>query len=377
MGNKGKEKPKRVAVIGSQGVPPQYGGFETLVDNIISRRSKNVEYTIFCSRPDMDTQLSSYKGCKLKYISLRAHGIMSVPYDILSMMKALRGYDVLLILGVSGCVFLPVVKVLSQAKIIVNIDGLEHKREKWHSVAKRFLKFSLGSCIRWADEIISDNAGIRDYVVKEYGREPRLIAYGGDHALRDLPEQRQHAILEYYGLKPGEYDLSISRIEPENNCDLTLRAYSQKGKTLAYVGNWNHSDYSRELYNEYKGSKNIRLINSVYELDILYALRNNARRYVHGHRAGGTNPSLVEAMFFDMPIIAYDVVYNRETTQNLGYYYSDLESLIELIGREDLEGKATSELARREYVWPSIATQYEQLYFFDNIAGESADPGIV
>lgn len=359
---KGEKGMKRIAVIGSQGVPPQYGGFETLVDNIISHRSSDVSYSIFCSRPDMDTQLSSYKGCELKYISLRAHGIMSVPYDILSMIKALRGYDVMLILGVSGCVFLPLVRLFSRAKILVNIDGLEHKREKWTRAAKRFLKFSLGSCIRWAHEIISDNAGIRDYVKREYGREPRLIAYGGDHAIRNVTESRQEAILKFYGLQQGNYDLSISRIEPENNCELTLKAYSESGKNLAYVGNWNHSDYSRELFNRYKKSPTITLIKSVYDLDILYSLRRNARRYVHGHRAGGTNPSLVEAMFFDKPIMAYDVIYNRETTQNRAYYFTDVESLKRLIERADMEGASTSELARREYVWASIAEQYESLY---------------
>lgn len=357
-----KDKKIRVAVIGSQGVPAQYGGFETLVENIISHRSDNVLYTIFCSRPDMDTDLSSYKGCRLEYISMRAHGIMSVPYDILSMIKAIRGYDVLLILGVSGCVFLPVIRMLTRAKILVNIDGLEHKREKWNSAAKRYLKFSLGCCIRWAHEIISDNAGIRDYVIKEYGREPRLIAYGGDHAVRNVSMQRQDAILEFYDLKRGNYDLSISRIEPENNCELTLKAYAETGQRLAYVGNWNHSDFSRDLYNRYKGIENIRLIKSVYDLDILYSLRANARRYVHGHRAGGTNPSLVEAMFFEMPIIAFDVVYNRETTRNRAYYYTDADTLKELIVRNDLEGAATSSFARREYVWSSIASQYESLY---------------
>lgn len=352
----------RVAVIGSQGVPPKYGGFETLVDNIIANRSDNVEYTIFCSKPDMDTNLSDYKGCRLKYLPLRAHGVMSVPYDVLSMLKTLRGYDAILVLGVSGCVFLPVFKLLSRTRVVVNIDGLEHQRDKWHSVAKRFLKFSLDSCMRWADVIVSDNKGIQDFVQRTYGREARLIAYGGDHALRDVSQRRQRAILDFYGLEPGGYDLSVCRIEPENNCHLTLRAYEDSRRNIVMVGNWNHSDYSRELYNKYKNHHNVRMLKAIYDLDILYALRGNARVYVHGHRAGGTNPSLVEAMFFGRPILAFDVIYNRETTQGKAYYYSDADTLRALLKRDDLDGSVTTATARREYIWGEIARQYEDTY---------------
>lgn len=363
-GDKKSGKPvKRVAIIGSQGVPPQYGGFETLVDNIVSHRdSGRVEYTVFSSRPDMKTDLSSYKGCRLRYVGLHAHGLSSIPYDITSMIMAVRGFDAILVLGVSGCVFLPLLKMLTRAKIIVNIDGLEHKRDKWEKTAKRFLKFSLDTCIRWADEIVSDNKGIQDYVKETYGRDARLIAYGGDHVLRDVNAHRQQGILEFYGLEADRYDLSICRIEPENNCHTTLEVYAGTGRNLVMVGNWNHSDYSRELYTRYKTFPNITMLKSIYDLDILYALRNNASRYVHGHRAGGTNPSLVEAMFFGKPILAFDVIYNRETTQDMAYYYTDAVSLGKLSARSDLDGQRISEIARSQYVWEIISRQYEDLY---------------
>lgn len=359
--NRKKTGITRVAIIGSQGVPPKYGGFETLVDNIVAKRNDKMEYTIFCSRPDMDTNLSDYRGCHLKYLPLRAHGVMSVPYDILSMLKAMRGYDSILVLGVSGCVFLPLFKLLSRARIVVNIDGLEHQRDKWHTLAKRFLKFSLDTCIHWADEIVSDNKGIQEFVRNTYGRKARLIAYGGDHAVRDVCARRQRAILDFYGLEPGCYDLSVCRIEPENNCHITLEAYNDSERKIVIVGNWNHSDYSRELYKRFLSEPNVLMIKETYDLDILYALRRNARAYVHGHRAGGTNPSLVEAMFLGRPILAFDVIYNRETTQGEAYYYSDAESLRSLLVRDDLDGSATTATARREYVWSAIARQYEKV----------------
>jgi len=354
---------KRVAVIGSQGVPPQYGGFETLVDNIIRQRDRNrVEYTIFCSRPDMHTGLSVYRGCELRYINLHAHGVSSIIYDIVSMIRASRGFDSMLVLGVSGCVFLPLLRLMTRTKIIVNIDGLEHERDKWSTTAKMFLKLSLDTCIKFADVIVSDNKGIQDLVREKYGREAYLIAYGGDHAIRNINNLRQQAILDLYGLTAGAYDLSICRIESENNCDITLEVYAENGRPMVIVGNWDHSDYSRKLYRKYIHYKNLRLLPPVYDLDILFALRNNMRYYVHGHKAGGTNPSLVEAMFFNRPIIAYDVVYNRATTQNKAYYYTDRESLTALVAHHDLDGGKTTSVAQNEYIWQHIAREYESIY---------------
>lgn len=350
-----------VAIIGSQGVPPKYGGFETLVDNLLTHKSEDVDYTVFCSGPDMASGLSEYKGAKLRYVQLRAHGVMSVPYDIISMIKTFTGYDAVLILGVSGGMFLPVFKLLSKAKTIVNIDGLEFKRKKWKKFAAKFLKKSLDSCVRWADVIVSDNKGIQDYVRRHYGKEAKLISYGGDHALRKLEISRQESLLDYYGLAAKKYDLSICRIEPENNCDLTLETYQDCGRELVFVGNWHHSDYSRSLYLQYKDNPHLHLLDSIYDADILYTLRNNARRYIHGHRAGGTNPSLVEAMQFDIPLIVFDVVYNRETTFNLANYYHDKDSLSKLIQSDTLESNL-KEKASAEYNWRHIAGQYENLY---------------
>lgn len=360
---KRKDGKKRVAIIGSQGVPAAYGGFETLVENIIGENcSGDVEYTVYCSAPDMDTSLSDYKGARLRYVKLHAHGKQSIPYDIVSMIRSVRRHDVILVLGVSGGIFLPFLKLFTRKKIIVNIDGLEHRREKWSGIARKFLKHSLDLCVRWADEVVSDNRGIQDYVRETYGREARLIAYGGDHVLRDISEKRQQAILDFYGLKRGEYDLAICRIEPENNCGLTLDTYRKSGRQLVFIGNWDHSDYSRNLETQYKDLPNFRLLKSIYDIDILYVLRKNARCYVHGHRAGGTNPSLVEAMFFGRPILAFDVIYNRETTQNQAYYFSDGKELARLLERTDLRGDATYEVARREYIWSKIARRYEDLY---------------
>ena len=354
---------KKVAVIGIQGVPAKYGGFESLVENIIGENcSEGVKYTVFCSGRDVDERLQEYKGSKLKYVGLSANGKSSVAYDVISMCRAMRGYDVMLVLGVSGCLFLPFVKWFSKAKVIVNIDGLEHRRGKWGRLAKWVLRMLEAMAVRWADVVVADNKAIQDYVSEVYGRDSELIAYGGDHAVIEVRKDRKLEILNEYGVVEGDYAVSICRIEPENNCHIVLEAFERCGKNLIFVGNWNYNDYGRELRRRYADCGNIRLVESVYNLEVLSVLRGNAGWYVHGHSAGGTNPSLVEAMFFGKPIIAYDVVYNRETTGNRALYFKASDDICRLLDCGVGDGERLRLLAEERYRWRRIARKYERLY---------------
>ncbi|MDO5460083.1 MAG: DUF1972 domain-containing protein [Bacteroidales bacterium] len=354
---------KRVAILGTQGVPAKYGGFETLVENIIGDNcSDDIEYTIFCSGKDMPERLPEYKGAKLKYVNFRANGVQSIPYDIVSMMRSMRGYDTIMVLGVSGCIFLPFLKLFSRSKIIVNIDGLEHRRTKWKGWVRRFLKLSESIAVRYADMTIADNRGIQDYVSHVYNKEAQLVTYGGNHALVDVSKERETEILEKYSLKKNEYHMSLCRIEPENNCHLTLEAFSKSNEKLIFIGNWQHNGYSKKLKEQYSGYDNIMLLDSIYDLDILYALRKNTKCYIHGHSAGGTNPSLVEAMFFGRPVLAFNIVYNRETTHHKAKYYQNSKELLRYIENIPDNGNKMSQVAWRYYTWKRVAKEYEALY---------------
>lgn len=354
---------KKVTIIGTQGVPANYGGFESLVENIIGEnKSPNINYTVFCSSKDMPHQISEYKGAKLKYIPLSANGVQSIPYDMLSMLKVPKETDVILVLGVSGSLILPFFRLFSKKKLVVNIDGLEHRRDKWGKVARWYLKLSEKMAVKYADVIIADNKGIQDYVKEEYGKDSVLIAYGGDHVIRDIDPDFEQGILNRFSMKPGEYAITVCRIEPENNCHVTLDAFSRTDKKLIFIGNWNRSEYGRELKEKYSKFSNITIQDPIYDVDVLYALRKNAGLYIHGHSAGGTNPSLVEAMFFGCPVLCYDVVYNRASTQDKAYYWSDVDDLVKLLECNDLSGDVMKRIAQERYTWKVITSQYEALY---------------
>ena len=323
------------------------------------------DITVYCSTKSYENQLSHYNGVRLEYVNFKANGVQSISYDIVSIFKAIRTSDTLLILGVSGCIVLPLLRLFSNKRLVVNIDGLEWKRDKWNKAAKLFLKFSEKLAVKYANEVITDNKAIQSYVLEEYGRNSKLIAYGADHVNHvDLTQ----SLCEEYSVLKTDYAFTVCRIEPENNIHLILEAFSNyHNLSLVIIGNWDRSTYGENLRMKYSVYEHIYLLDPIYDQDILNQIRSNCTVYLHGHSAGGTNPSLVEAMYLKLPIVAFDVTYNRYTTSNKARYFSTPEQLTETlrnISHEELAQIAEEMLtiAHAEYTWAKIAKEYSELF---------------
>jgi glycosyltransferase involved in cell wall biosynthesis len=358
-------KKKKIAIIGIVGIPAKYGGFETLTEYLTEKLSGSYDITVFCSSKKNDNTVTTHNGAELRYIPLNANGVMSIVYDIISILKSLMFADTLLILGISGCIILPFIRTFSKKKLIINIDGLEWKREKWGMFSKWFLKLSEKLAVRHADVIVADNKVIQDYVKYEYGRDSKLIAYGANHVTVELISNKlkiKYPFLRY------NYAFKVCRIEPENNIHIILEAFSKfRMLNLVIIGNWESSCYGKGLKLQYKKNDNIFLFDPVYDQDLLNEFRSNCYVYIHGHSAGGTNPSLVEAMYLGLPILAYGVKYNRKTTKNRAlYFYSshELVGILENINTSvlDVVAKDMKTIAIRKYTWEIISQQYSQIF---------------
>jgi glycosyltransferase involved in cell wall biosynthesis len=163
------------------------------------------------------------------------------------------------------------------------------------------------------------------------------------------------------------YATNVCRIEPENNVHEVLEAFSLLPKhTLVIIGNWKNSSYGKVLQEKYSTFRNLILLDPIYDQRTLDVIRGNALLYVHGHSAGGTNPSLVEAMYLGLPVFAFGVSYNLTTTEQKARYFqksADLKQLVEKTSIYELKeiGSTMKEIADRRYTWEVIASKYELL----------------
>lgn len=356
----------KIAVVGTVGIPAKYGGFETLVDHLVKNLPGKYDLHVYCSAKIYPERETNYNRATLHYVPLNPNGIQSIPYDIFSILHSLIYANVILILGVSGCIFLPIVKFFCKKKIIVNIDGLEWRREKWNPLARKFLKYSELLAVRFADNIIADNKSIQNYLLTEYGRSSHLIAYGGDHA-KAVPVG--FSLSSRWPFILNDYAFTVCRIEPENNIHLILAAFRASGIPFVLVGNWDNCDYGKTLRKEYSDTPNLFLLDPIYDQDQLDSLRSNCKLYIHGHSAGGTNPSLVEAMWLGLPIVCFDVSYNRETTENKSFYFRDVSSLVAISLRLMKNSELTvllrsdmKDIACLRYRWKTIVEQYSEVF---------------
>lgn len=306
----------------------------------------------------------NYYGAKQILLPLKANGWQSILYDAISIIIAsLKGGN-LLILGTSGTFILPFVRFFFPSiNLIVNMAGLEWKRSKWSWFASKCLKFNEWSAVRFSHILIADNQGLVQYVREKYKKESKFIPYGGNQFSNILEDK---SVFSKFDLPDSIYDFAICRAQPDNNIDLILEAYSESFDTIIFVSNWNNCDFGRRMIKKYSHVDNIFLIGPIYDSAMLKALRTHSRLYIHGHSAGGTNPSLVEAMWAQKPIFAFDVCFHKFTTYNNAMFFDSSSSLVSLLKNYSEEWANTSkellyENALQNYNWEDISNSYLKL----------------
>jgi glycosyltransferase involved in cell wall biosynthesis len=358
----------KIAIIGTDGLPARYGGFETFVEQVVPHMIEaGHEVTVVGSgrgRPASDPPC--IPRLRVVYLPLSANGAASVAFDVLSFGRVMHWAEGVLLLGVSAGLLVPVFRRLTRhSRLIVNVDGLESSRSKWVGIRGRFIALSEFIAVQSAPRIVADNPGIAELLRTRYGRGSAVIAYGADH-VRPAPDAATCLqVLAGFGLVPGRYALTVARIEPENHIDLMIEAaLASPFSGYAIVGNFNHGRYGRELRERYQGERRLCLIESVYDPHVLSCLRSQCKIYLHGHSVGGTNPSLVEMLPYGRPIAAWRCTFNQATLRGSGAYFDSAAELSRLLARHSFDDLIPPAAVRddRSYVWSSIAGDYISLF---------------
>ena len=359
---------KKVVLIGTNGIPASYGGIETLAEYLARDLNEDYDLYCYCSKTPKEKQLKSYRNTKLIYSRWKANGWQSIFFDGSTILKSLRKHDVLVVLGCS-CPFVMPFKSLTKKKIVLNsIGGRESDKVRgWKPLGKLevAIKKKLGFwSVNNSDFVIVDNAANVDGFEEKYGFKPLLAEYGGDHAVAEpiTPE-----MLEKYPFLNGQYDVTVSRAQEDMNIHMVIDAYKQvPERKVVIISNWQKSEYGQRLYAENAGKyPNIILLNAIYDQKELNTIRSNAALYLHTHSMCGTAPSLVEAMYLNLPVICFKVPTNLETTEGKSIYFetaAELVSVLKSLDESTLLRLKTdlNEIALRRYNWKRISGIYKE-----------------
>jgi glycosyltransferase involved in cell wall biosynthesis len=357
-------KKKRVSIVGTNGIPSQYGGFETLVEFLTKYLSNKFCFTVYCSKCQR-SRIKEHNGAKLIYFPLKANGWQSLIYDIMTLLHAAFTSDVILYLGPGVGYFLPLIKLFNK-NIIVNHGGLnEWERTKYNPIQRNVLKLGHKYGGKFASVNISDNFLLRESLQKTFGINSSVIRYGGNHAKACMPTKE---LINKYPFLNEKYYVNVSRAQVDNNLHVVLDAFrSNPELKLVMISNWNISTYGKNLKKQYLDNySNIILLDAIYDSHILNNIRGNAMAYIHSHSYCGSSPSLIEAMCLGLPIFSFDVPTNRETTHDKAIFFSNSSELKQQMTKTTYEEllinkNAMKRIAEKHYTWEEITLQYEHV----------------
>ena len=316
----------RIAFIGSAGIPNRYGGFESFLEYCApTLKRMGIATTVTCDARLYEGSDGPFQGVDRVFIGVPSNGGASVIHDLLAFISVFRHHSHIVVLGVSGGLWFPFFRLscsLFGKRLVVNIDGVEWRRGKFSPLKRVLLRAFDALAQLFAHGVVYDNDALRPYLLPRSLKKAVMIPYAGDNGLQlSEPPAIQSATA-----------LTICRIEPENQIKLLLEgALASRLKRYTLVGNWNASEYGRRLRSQYGNDARLDLRDPIYEPHQLAALRHSHAMYLHGHSVGGTNPSLVEMLFYPVHLMCFDCSFSRATAGSHARFFSDAPQLAGLI----------------------------------------------
>ena len=355
----------KIGIIGTRGIPNNYGGFEQMAQYLSAGlKEKNHEVFVYNSH-NHPYSGKNWKGVNIIRCIDPEYKIGTAGqfiYDLNCINDARnRNFDILLHLGyTSDSVWHR--RWPKNTINIVNMDGLEWKREKYSRLVKIFLKWAESLAAKNAAVLIADSPGIQQHLSDCYGKSSVYIPYGAM-----IFKQPNTDMLIEFNLSPNQYFLAIARMEPENNLEMIINGFkaSAQQHPLLIVGNAENK-YGSYLKKKYSRS-NIIFTSAIFDPKIINNLRYFSTIYFHGHSVGGTNPSLLEAMACQCNIAAHNNIFNQNVLADNGDYFSSVNEIAAIINtpvmNPAIKKRKEINLQKIEtiYNWSKIITSYEDL----------------
>ena len=371
----------KIAMIGQKGMPAQFGGVETHVQELATRLSRFGHSVVVYGRnwyvPKGTTAVNGVRTIRLP--SVHTKHLDTVSHVLLSTLHAsifIRP-DVYHFHGVGPSLLAWIPKILApRATVIVTFHSVDRTHEKWGTIARFMLRLGEQTSLTFADETITVSKTLTKYAQQEYGRKATYIPNG----ITPVRTSVDPLLLEPFGLQPFDYIAMIARLVPHKGAHTLIEAW-QKARNdrpdvmnhlkLAIVGGSAFTDdYIRRLRSMAMHDDSI-VFTGFQRGDPLNAIFAGARFMVHPSTSEGLPIAVLEEMSYGKAVIAADIPETMEVVADYGVPFpaGDIESLAEKIielSADPMEAAAIGHAARTfvedDYHWDDIAHETVALY---------------
>lgn len=352
-----------IALLGTRGIPANYGGFETFAEELSVRLvARGHEVAVYCRERH---EFPKYRGVDLRHLPTIRHKYFdTLAHTFVSTLHLLaHPVDVAIYCNAANAVF-TILPRLAGMPVALNVDGIERRRKKWNALARAWYRISERLATILPNQVITDAQAIKRYYRETYHKNSVFIPYGADTVRAETQD-----ILQTLGLEPYRYFLYVSRMEPENRALEVRLAFEQvpANLKLALIGD---APYAGAYIRQVRDTQDPRVAipGAIYGLGYR-ELGSWCFAYVHATEVGGTHPALIEAMGLGALVLYLDTEENREVCGDAGLPYTDQAGLTarmrEAIAMTELERDQYRMLAlqrvRERYDWDAVTTQYENL----------------
>ncbi|MFC1729712.1 DUF1972 domain-containing protein [candidate division KSB1 bacterium] len=356
----------KIAILGTRGIPNEYGGFEQFAEKLSEGLvKKGMDITVY-SVHHHSYRKSTWNGVNIIHKKdpvklLKTAG--QFMYDLRCIIDSRKHqYDIIYQLGyTSSSIWFWLHP--KKAKIITNIDGFEYERAKYNPMVQRFLRRAEKLAVKHSDILVADSVPIKNYIEKKFNINAVYIPYGSNLFTKPDP-----SVLPNYNLEADKYSLVIARFQTDNNFEMIIDGYlkSNQKNPLVLIGNYENKfgHYLQEKYSD----KRLIYLGPIFNQGHLDNLRFFSKLYFHGHSAGGTNPSLLEAMGAGTLIAAHNNPYNKDVLGENAYYFNsaiEIENLLNNLSKKTEHQKwidNNKELIKIKYNWDTITDTYYQFF---------------
>ena len=358
----------KIYVIGTRGIPGLQGGVEKHCEQLYPRLAcLGYEVTVINRAPYFKKlkRCSTWNGVKIIYLwAPRSKNLETIFHTFYCYLFCLFNKpDLVHIHNIGPGLFVPFFK-LARIKTVFTYHSTNYLHKKWGLLARTFLRLGEIVSCTFADQVIVVAKPTFDIISQRYSCRCKLIPNGVDIPNIVPPGM----VIERWRLTPLRYILAVGRIVPEKGFHDLLEAFGQleTNWNLVIAGAADHEDnYSKRLREIARRDKRVILTGYISGPE-LYEIYSNAGLFVIPSYHEGLPIVLLEAMSYDLPILASDIPANRELVKlEETFPVGDVDMLSQRLSA-CLEGKLKKSQNRSRidmsFNWDKIAVETEKIF---------------